>query len=111
MRPEIDDTSALLAEGARHPVVEEGVRREGQGFTPNDARLDADGKSGPRLLVVTGPNMAGKSTYLRQIALLSPSSRKVARTYRRASFASAQSIACSRVSARPMISPAAAPRS
>lgn len=69
-RPEIDDTTALLAEAARHPVVEEGVRREGQGFTPNDARLDAEGKSGPRLLVVTGPNMAGKSTYLRQIALL-----------------------------------------
>ena len=69
-RPEIDETSALLAEGARHPVVEEGVRREGQGFTPNDARLDAEGKSGPRLMVVTGPNMAGKSTYLRQIALL-----------------------------------------
>lgn len=70
VRPEVDDSAALLAEGARHPVVEEGVRREGQGFTPNDARLDAEGKSGPRLLVVTGPNMAGKSTYLRQIALL-----------------------------------------
>jgi DNA mismatch repair protein MutS len=69
-RPEIDDSAALLAEGGRHPVVEEGVRREGQGFTPNDARLDAEGRSGPRLLVVTGPNMAGKSTYLRQIALL-----------------------------------------
>lgn len=69
-RPEIDETTALLAEGARHPVVEQGVRREGQGFTPNDARLDAEGKSGPRLMVVTGPNMAGKSTYLRQIALL-----------------------------------------
>ncbi|MGE0662312.1 MAG: DNA mismatch repair protein MutS [Hyphomonadaceae bacterium] len=69
-RPEIDESTALLAEGARHPVVEEGVRREGQGFTPNDARLDAEGRSGPRLLVVTGPNMAGKSTYLRQIALL-----------------------------------------
>lgn len=69
-RPEIDETTALLADGARHPVVEQGVRREGQGFTPNDARLDADGKSAPRLLVVTGPNMAGKSTYLRQIALL-----------------------------------------
>lgn len=69
-RPEIDESSALLAEGARHPVVEEGVRRDGNGFTPNDARLDAEGKSGPRLLVVTGPNMAGKSTYLRQIALL-----------------------------------------
>jgi DNA mismatch repair protein MutS len=69
-RPEIDSSTALLAEGARHPVVEAAVRREGQGFTPNDARLDADGKAGPRLLVVTGPNMAGKSTYLRQIALL-----------------------------------------
>jgi DNA mismatch repair protein MutS len=69
-RPEIDETRALLAEGARHPVVEEGVHREGQGFTPNDARLDGEGRSGPRLLVVTGPNMAGKSTYLRQIALL-----------------------------------------
>jgi DNA mismatch repair protein MutS len=69
-RPEIDETTALLAEGARHPVVEAAVRREGQGFTPNDARLDAEGASGPRLLVVTGPNMAGKSTYLRQIALL-----------------------------------------
>lgn len=70
VRPEIDETTALLTEAARHAVVEEGVRREGQGFTPNDARLDAEGKSGPRLLVVTGPNMAGKSTYLRQIALL-----------------------------------------
>jgi len=69
-RPEIDETTALLAEAARHPVVEHGVRREGQGFTPNDARLDAEGKSGPRLMMVTGPNMAGKSTYLRQIALL-----------------------------------------
>jgi DNA mismatch repair protein MutS len=69
-RPLVDASTALLAEGARHPVVEEGVRRESQGFTPNDARLDAEGKSGPRLLVVTGPNMAGKSTYLRQIALL-----------------------------------------
>jgi len=70
VRPEIDESTALLAEGARHPVVEEGVRREGHGFTPNDARLDAEGRSGPRLIVVTGPNMAGKSTYLRQIALL-----------------------------------------
>src|SRR5262249_13253641 len=46
-RPEIDDSRALLAEAARHPVVEEAMRRDGQGFTPNDARLDADGKSGP----------------------------------------------------------------
>jgi DNA mismatch repair protein MutS len=70
VRPHVDASAALLTEAARHPVVEAGVRRDGQGFTPNDARLDAEGKSGPRLLVVTGPNMAGKSTYLRQIALL-----------------------------------------
>jgi DNA mismatch repair protein MutS len=70
VRPAIDESTALLAEGARHPVVEAGVRREGLGFTPNDARLDAEGRSGPRLMIVTGPNMAGKSTYLRQIALL-----------------------------------------
>jgi DNA mismatch repair protein MutS len=70
VRPEIDDSSALIAEHARHPVVEEGVRASGQGFTPNDARLDAEGRAGARLMVVTGPNMAGKSTYLRQIALL-----------------------------------------
>ncbi len=69
-RPEIDESTALLADAGRHPVVEQGVRRDGRGFTPNDARLDAEGRSGPRLVVVTGPNMAGKSTYLRQIALL-----------------------------------------
>jgi DNA mismatch repair protein MutS len=69
-RPEVDESAVLLAEGARHPVVEVGVRRAGHGFTPNDARLDAEGRSGPRIVVVTGPNMAGKSTYLRQIALL-----------------------------------------
>jgi DNA mismatch repair protein MutS len=70
VRPEIDDTTALIAEGARHPVVERAVRREGQGFTPNDARLDGEGRSGARLMIVTGPNMAGKSTYLRQTALI-----------------------------------------
>jgi len=70
VRPEIDETGALIAEAARHPVVEQAVRREGKPFTANDVRLDADGQAGARLLLVTGPNMAGKSTYLRQIALL-----------------------------------------
>jgi DNA mismatch repair protein MutS len=70
VRPEIDTSTGLIAESARHPVVEAAVRRAGQGFTPNDVRLDGDGQTGPRLLLLTGPNMAGKSTYLRQIALL-----------------------------------------
>jgi DNA mismatch repair protein MutS len=70
VRPELDDSTALIAEGVRHPVVESALAREGKRFTPNDVRLDADGVLGPRLLLVTGPNMAGKSTYLRQIALL-----------------------------------------
>jgi DNA mismatch repair protein MutS len=51
-------------------VVEAAVRREGKGFTPNDCRLDGAGETAARLQVVTGPNMAGKSTFLRQNALL-----------------------------------------
>jgi DNA mismatch repair protein MutS len=70
VRPEVDRSAVLIAEGARHPVVEAALRREGKGFTANDVRLDADGAAGPRLMIVTGPNMAGKSTYLRQVALL-----------------------------------------
>ncbi len=70
VRPEIDDSRALIAEAARHPVVERAVRHAAAGFTPNDTRLDGDGQTAPRLVLVTGPNMAGKSTYLRQTALL-----------------------------------------
>ena len=49
----------------RHPVVEAMAGRAG--FVPNDCTLDPDG---PQLLTITGPNMAGKSTYLRQVALI-----------------------------------------
>jgi DNA mismatch repair protein MutS len=69
-RPVVDDSLAFEAEGARHPVVEAAVRRSGGVFTPNDCRLDGSGEAGPRLALVTGPNMAGKSTFLRQNALL-----------------------------------------
>jgi DNA mismatch repair protein MutS len=69
-RPVIDRSFAFHAEAARHPVVEAAVRREGQAFTPNDCVLDGAGEAGPRLAIVTGPNMAGKSTFLRQNALL-----------------------------------------
>ncbi len=69
-RPILDNSVAFEAEGARHPVVEAAVRRAGAAFTPNDCRLDGTGVGGPRLAIVTGPNMAGKSTFLRQNALL-----------------------------------------
>jgi DNA mismatch repair protein MutS len=70
VRPEMDMSRTLIAEAARHPVVEIAARKAGAVFTPNDARLDGAGETGPRLLFVTGPNMAGKSTYLRQTVLL-----------------------------------------
>ena len=70
VRPELDRSTAFEAEGARHPVVEAAVRRAGGAFTPNDCRLDGQAVTAPRLAIVTGPNMAGKSTFLRQNALL-----------------------------------------
>ncbi|WP_337185703.1 DNA mismatch repair protein MutS [Phenylobacterium sp.] len=69
-RPVLDRSTAFEAEAARHPVVEAAVRRAGEAFTPNDCRLDGAGVGGARLSIVTGPNMAGKSTFLRQNALL-----------------------------------------
>jgi DNA mismatch repair protein MutS len=70
VRPEIDASLAFEAEAARHPVVEAAVRRAGDPYTPNDCKLDGGGVGCPRLAIVTGPNMAGKSTFLRQNALL-----------------------------------------
>jgi DNA mismatch repair protein MutS len=70
VRPEIDRSLAFEAEAARHPVVEAAVRRAGQPYTPNDCKLDGAGDVAARLSIVTGPNMAGKSTFLRQNALL-----------------------------------------
>mgnify|MGYP003626895449 FL=1 len=69
VRPELADTPVFEAKGLRHPVVEAALKRDGKGFTANDLTLDAGGEGGARLLLVTGPNMAGKSTYLRQAAL------------------------------------------
>ena len=64
VRPKVDESDVLSLRDARHPVVE---RLSARGkFVPNDVELDL---SGERLWLVTGPNMAGKSTLLRQVAL------------------------------------------
>jgi DNA mismatch repair protein MutS len=66
-RPDVDAGLRLEIRAGRHPVVETMLRRRGEDFVPNDADLDPDGT---RILLLTGPNMSGKSTYLRQVALL-----------------------------------------
>ncbi|MFL5542410.1 MAG: DNA mismatch repair protein MutS [Longimicrobiaceae bacterium] len=63
-RPEVDGGFTLEVRGGRHPVVETMMPREE--FIPNDVRLDQD----ERVMILTGPNMAGKSTVLRQVGLL-----------------------------------------
>jgi DNA mismatch repair protein MutS len=71
VRPIVDDGLAFVLEGARHPVVEAALAAEGQAFVANDADLSAlPGATAGRIALVTGPNMAGKSTYLRQNAIL-----------------------------------------
>src|SRR5262249_27067836 len=64
-RPEVNPGSRLVIEAGRHPMVESAVGPEN--FVPNDTVLDPDHE---QIVVLTGPNMAGKSTYLRQVALM-----------------------------------------
>jgi DNA mismatch repair protein MutS len=64
VRPEVDEGAVLEIAGGRHPVVETMMAREE--FIPNDVRLDERA----RVMILTGPNMAGKSTLLRQVGLL-----------------------------------------
>lgn len=65
VRPQVEEGRVLRIREGRHPVVERMAL--GERFVPND--LDMDGDS-TRMIVLTGPNMAGKSTYLRQVALI-----------------------------------------
>ncbi len=65
VRPQIDDSDLLVVEGGRHPVVEQMSLQEP--FVPNDVCLDLQEN---QLLIITGPNMAGKSTFMRQVALI-----------------------------------------
>jgi len=76
-RPTLDDSDQLLIEEGRHPVVEQMLKSpnaaatasasSSAAFVPNDTELCA---SGAQLALITGPNMAGKSTYIRQVALI-----------------------------------------
>jgi len=71
-RPQVDDSPLLEFVHARHPVVELRLQQNGGRFVPNNLHLDSDAASpdAPTILLLTGPNMGGKSTYLRQAALL-----------------------------------------
>ncbi len=64
-RPQVHDGTVLSIKGGRHPVVEQVLSE--RGFVPNDTSLDALGHA---IAILTGPNMGGKSTYLRQVALI-----------------------------------------
>src|SRR5216683_6250666 len=66
-RPEFNSTGELLIIGGRHPVIEELLRQKGERFVPNDLCFEPGRQ---QLLLITGPNMGGKSTYLRQSALI-----------------------------------------
>ncbi|HID20012.1 MAG TPA: DNA mismatch repair protein MutS [Methanophagales archaeon] len=61
--PVVDESDEIVIMEGRHPVVEKGVR---EGFVPNNIQLDNDN----RLMIITGPNMSGKSTFMRQTALI-----------------------------------------
>jgi len=65
VRPSMDDSRAIRIKGGRHPVVEQ--MPDAERFVPNDTVLDGDEN---QIVIITGPNMAGKSTYIRQVALV-----------------------------------------
>ncbi len=66
-RPEFTEEGELVVIGGRHPVIEQLLEQRGERFVPNDIYLN---DSSQQILLITGPNMGGKSTYLRQAALI-----------------------------------------
>jgi DNA mismatch repair protein MutS len=67
VRPEFNGAGEVLIVGGRHPVIEELLKQKGERFVPNDLCFEPGRQ---QLLLITGPNMGGKSTYLRQTALM-----------------------------------------
>lgn len=65
MRPQVNLSGRILLRDSRHPVVE--ALNRSVPFVPNDAQLDMNEN---RIAIITGPNMAGKSTYMRQVAII-----------------------------------------
>src|SRR5205807_6238868 len=74
VQPEITDAPVLDIRAGRHPVVERML--SGERYVPNDLHMSAADRA---MLIVTGPNMAGKSTYLRQAALITLLAHKIGR--------------------------------
>ncbi len=71
VRPDVDGSLGFAIEGGRHPVVEQALKRDGQPFIANACDLSpAPAQKSGQLWLITGPNMAGKSTFLRQNALI-----------------------------------------
>ncbi|MFN5672679.1 DNA mismatch repair protein MutS, partial [Bradyrhizobium sp.] len=71
VRPDVDGSLGFAIEGGRHPVVEQALKRDGQPFIANACDLSpAPTQKSGQLWLITGPNMAGKSTFLRQNALI-----------------------------------------
>lgn len=75
-KPTLDHSNHLHIEQGRHPVVEQMLKESPLGlagthaFVPNDCHLSTTGDPHPQIALLTGPNMAGKSTYIRQVALI-----------------------------------------
>ncbi len=109
VRPHVDDGLEFVVEGGRHAVVEQALARDGTPFVANDCDLSPpkDTDAG-RIWLITGPNMAGKSTFLRQNALIAILAQMGAFVPAQGAQRSAWSTGCSRASAPPTISRAGA---